>query len=401
VSDAKAVRTGKRIAVDATCWHNRRGYGRHARALLRALVRLDSGSSYTLFVDSTAPAEPCPEESETRLLRSSAPTVEAASADGHRSLSDMWRISRALSANEFDVILFPTIYSYVPVFSRARKLVMMHDVIAETFPQLTVPRLTARLFWNAKVALGRMQADALITVSDYSREAILKRFGSDPRRIHVAGEAADPIFRKLDDPAPTAKLEELGLYGSGRMVVYLGGFSPHKNLTALVEAFGRIAARPDFSDLKLVMVGDTSGDAFLTYFGEIAAQVKALGLRDRVIFTGFLADEDVVALLNLAKALVLPSLMEGFGLPAVEAAACGCPVIATKASPLEGLLGGAGIYIEPRAEEIVRALEQMFSSEERRLCMGEQGLRAASRLTWDHAARQLMDVIHPAGNSAS
>ena len=150
-----------RIAIDATCWHNRRGYGRHARALLRALVRLDTANRYTLFLDSTEAAEPTPEECEVRLLRPSVPTVQAASANGRRSLPDMWRMSRALSAPEFDIVLFPTIYSYVPVFSRARKLVMVHDVIAETYPQLTVPRRSARLFWNVKSAVGRFQADAL------------------------------------------------------------------------------------------------------------------------------------------------------------------------------------------------------------------------------------------------
>src|ERR1039458_9142420 len=122
-----------RIAVDATCWHNRRGYGRHARALLRALVRLDRANQYTLFLDSTETAEPTPSECEVRVLASSVPTVKAASADGHRTLADMWRVSRALSSREFDVVLFPTIYSYVPTFGRSRKLIMVHDVIAETY----------------------------------------------------------------------------------------------------------------------------------------------------------------------------------------------------------------------------------------------------------------------------
>jgi len=383
-----------KVAVDATCWHNRRGYGRHARALLRALVRLDKDAQYTLFVDSAEAAEPLPEECETRLLRASVPTVEAASADGHRTLRDMWRMSRALSGSEFSVVLFPTVYSYVPVMGRARKLVMMHDVIAETFPKLTLPRRSARMFWNAKVALGRLQADALITVSDYSRDCILARFGGDPSRIRVVGEAADPIFRKLEFPAPTQALTRLGLDGTRRLAVYLGGFSPHKNLIALVNAFANVAARPEFSDLLLAMVGDTSSDAFHTYFGEVAAHVKALNLPHRVIFTGFLSDEDVVALLNLSKVLLLPSLMEGFGLPALEAAACGCPVIATKASPLEGLLGGGGIYIEPVEGEIVRALERVLSSEEIRLKMSQEALRAARRLTWESAAQQLREVIH-------
>jgi glycosyltransferase involved in cell wall biosynthesis len=386
-----------RIAVDATCWHNRRGYGRHARALLRALVRMDRANQYVLVLDSTEAAEPTPSECEVRVLASSVPTVKAASADGHRTLADMWRVCRALSSPEFDVVLFPTIYSYVPTFGRSRKLIMVHDVIAETYPRLTVPRLSARLLWNAKSALGRMQADALITVSDYSRAAILKRFGLRPDRVYVVGEAADPVFRKLDSPAPGPKLRSVGVTAqmarSRRMAVYLGGFSPHKNLEALVAAFACLAARQEFADVLLVMVGDRSGDAFHTYFGTIAAQVDALGLRDRAIFTGYLDDEDLVVLLNLASVLVLPSLMEGFGLPAVEAAACGCPVIATNSSPLPGLLGDAGYFIDPDEAAILRALEEVLSSEDLRRRMGEYGQAAAQRLTWDEAARQMMEVI--------
>src|SRR6516225_7550376 len=99
-----------RIGVDATCWHNRRGYGRHARALLTALVRHDGRNRYTLFLDSTEAAEPLPEGCEVRVLRPAAPTVVAASANGRRSAADLWRMSRALSAPEFDLLLFPTIY---------------------------------------------------------------------------------------------------------------------------------------------------------------------------------------------------------------------------------------------------------------------------------------------------
>jgi glycosyltransferase involved in cell wall biosynthesis len=314
----------------------------------------------------------------------------------------MWRMSRALSSREFDLLLFPTVYSYVPSFGRARKLIMVHDIIAETYPQLTVPRPAARLLWKAKAALGRMQASAIITVSEYSRNGIIEHFGLPPESVFVVGEAADPVFRRVESPAPGPKLQALGLSAARRMIVYLGGFSPHKNLEALVAAFARLSAQPEFADAVLVMAGETSRDAFHTYFGVIAAQVERMGLGGRVVFTGFLPDEELVILLNLASLLVLPSLMEGFGLPAVEAAACGCPVIATKASPLPGLLGGGGIYIDPDEGSILAALQKVLSSPELRLEMSRSGLAAAQRLTWDHAARQIMDVIRavtqPAGN---
>jgi glycosyltransferase involved in cell wall biosynthesis len=382
-----------RIGVDATCWHNRRGYGRHARGLLSALVPLDRTCRYTLFLDSEAPAQDLPPGCEVRVLKPAVPTVEAASANGHRSLGDMWRMSRALSAKEFDVILFPTIYSYVPAFSRARKLVMVHDVIADTYPGMTVPRRAARFLWSAKGRIGRMQADALVTVSDYSRAEILRRFRFDTSRIFVVGEAPDAVFRRLDHPVPDPKLRAAGIDPSRRMVVYLGGFSPHKNLEALLAAFARIAMREEFRDVQLVMVGATSGDAFHSYYGTLAAQVEALNLRDRVIFTGYLDDEQLVVLLNIASLLALPSLMEGYGLPAVEAAACGCPVVATNASPLAGLLGEAGLFIDPNEASIASALETVLGSEDLRMRMRQSGLDAARRLTWERAAQQMIGVI--------
>jgi len=382
-----------RIAVDATCWHNRRGYGRHARALLRSLVALDRENQYTLFLDSTEDAEPTPPECQVRVLRSSVATFRAASAAGHRTLADMGRMSRALSAAEFDLVLFPTIYSYVPVFSSARKLVMAHDIIAETYPKLTVPGARARLFWNIKVRLGYWQADALITVSDYSRAGILRHFRVNPRNLFVVGEAADPVFRKLDHPLPGPNLRRLGIDGSRRFAVYVGGFSPHKNLAALIAAFAKIEVREEFSDVLLVMVGDTTGDAFLTCVGALVSQINELGLADRIVFTGYLDDEDVVVLLNLATVLVLPSLMEGFGLPAVEAAACGCPVVATRESPLEGLLGEGGIYVGTGEDEIAVAMARVLSSNLLQAHMRQCGLEAASKLTWPAAARQMMEVI--------
>jgi len=383
-----------RIAVDATCWHNRRGYGRHARALLRALAALDRDNRYTLFLDSIEDAEPTPPECEVRILRAAVPTFRAASAAGHRTLADMSRMSRALSAREFDMVLFPTIYSYVPVFSSARKLIMVHDIIADTYPKLTIPGARERLFWDIKVRLGYWQADALITVSEYSRAGILQRFRVNPRNLFVVGEAADPVFRRLDHPVPGPNLLRLGIDGSRRMALYVGGFSPHKNLEALITAFSRIAARKEFADLLLVMVGDTTGDAFLTCVGTLKARIDALGLRERVIFTGYLDDEDVVVLMNMASVLALPSLMEGFGLPAVEAAACGCPVVATRESPLEGLLGEAGIYVGPDEAGIEEAMVRVLLSEELRAHMRDCGLAAARGLTWPAAARQMMDVIH-------
>lgn len=383
-----------RIGVDATSRQNNRGYGRHARALLNALIPLDKANQYTLFVDSIGIGDEMPAEAEIRLVNTDAPTAVATAANGHRSAMDMLRMSRAMSDSSFDLLLFPTVYSYVPVFSRAKKIVMIHDVIAETYPQLTLPSFTARLFWKSKVALGRWQADAIVTVSDYSRHGILNHFKTSADRVFVVGEASDPVFRVLPDPQPTESLLKLGLNTADRTVVYVGGFSPHKNLEALVTAFAKVVEHPSFSNAKLVMVGEYQKEVFHSCYNSIKRKTAELGISSRVIFTGYLSDEELVVLLNLASVLVLPSLIEGFGLPAIEAAACGCPVIATTASPLPGLLGEGGIFINPaHQEDLDIALARVLESERLRQQMRAAGLAAAAKLTWEAAARQMIGLI--------
>lgn len=384
-----------KIGVDATCWQNKRGYGRHIRALFRALLNIDNENVYTFFTDSEQATETIPSNAHLMVVSTSAPTALAAAADGRRSLPDMWQVSRAVSGSGCDLLIFPTVYSFVPVFCRAKKIVMIHDIIAETYPQLTLPSRTAQLAWKVKVALARWQGDAIATVSEYSRQGIAKHFNIDPARIFVVGEAGDPIFRIVDKIVITSEMATLNINEKGRYVVYVGGFAPHKNLSVLIDSFAQLTLRNEFKDVKLVLVGEYKKEVFYSYAGRIRDKVIAHGIADRVIFTGYLPDEQLVHLLNMAEVLVLPSLIEGYGLPAVEAAACGCPVIATQESPLPDILGEGGRYIDPlKPEQLTKALLEVLGSATVRQAMGLAGYRATRNLTWDAAAYQLLNVIH-------
>ena len=309
-------------------------------------------------------------------------------------------MSRAMSGASFDILLFPTIYTYVPVVSRAKKIVMIYDVIAELYPSLTLPRTSARLFWKAKVAMGRWQADAVATISDYSRRGLMEHFGMKEDGIHVVNAASDPVFRVLDDPKFTPRLKSLGLTDNQRLIVYVGGFGPHKNVAALVTAFAKLSSSPSFSDARLVLVGEYQKEVFHSYATIIQRQLAELGIEKHVTFTGYLPDEELVVLLNRATVSVLPSLIEGFGLPAVEAAACGCPVIATKESPLPALLGETSLYFDPRQPaELEESLTRVLGSNALRSTMSQGGREAASHLTWEASAHQMATLIRKVGTS--
>ena len=382
------------IGVDATCWWNERGYGRQARALVGSMIRTDKSNRYTLFVDSENGLDLLPKEASIRRVKSTAPAAQAARHDGHRSAPDLCRMSLALSGPGYDALLFPTIYTYVPVFSRARKIVFVHDVIPEKFPELTMPKLGPRLLWKAKSAFGRWQADAIATVSEYSRAAIVKEFGLSADRVFVVPEASEKVFRLIGNPAIPAEIAKLGVAEGSRFVVYVGGFGPHKNVLGLVEAFARAMADSALAGVRLLLVGKHFNETF--HSGALAVQDRArsLGIAHAVTFTGFLPDEALANLLNVASVLVLPSFMEGFGLPAVEAAACGCPVIATTESPIPGLLGPAGIYTDPHdTGALERALRGVLGSEDMRIRMRREGLSAVSRLSWDAAARRMISLL--------
>jgi glycosyltransferase involved in cell wall biosynthesis len=299
-----------------------------------------------------------------------------------------------MSRYPLDVLFFPASYSFVPVFTRATKLVMFHDVTGFLYPHLVVGGWKNRLLWSWKSRLARYQADRILTVSDHSQVGLARWFGMSETEISVVGEAADPIFRKLPEPKLTNVLEQAGVRSGRRYLTYLGGFGPNKNLNRLVTAFADIADSKETADVDLVMVGPYENEAFYSTAGDLVQLVKDHGLEERVVFTGFLPDQELVVLFNLSEAVALVSYNEGFGLPAVEAAACGCPCVATLSSPLPGLLGEGGIFVDPLSVgEIKDGLVAVLADRERQARMSKVARKAASELSWQRAAGQMLELL--------
>ncbi|MCA9510561.1 MAG: glycosyltransferase family 4 protein, partial [Myxococcales bacterium] len=377
-----AARPGLRIGIDATCLGSGRGYGRFVRELLPPLVTLDDRNEYVLFVDEHTAAELGPLPARCVVPPTSQSQADAASARGQRRVVDMWRMGRAVADAQLDVMYFPSVYSFYPVPGRTPVAVAFHDIIPERYGAVVFPTRWNRFLWDAKVLLARRRARGLITVSEWSRRALAEHFGTPPDEIWVTLEAPSPVFRPALEAAPRrAWLRDHGIPEDAAYFVYVGGFNPHKNLTALIDAFADVAAeRPS---LHLLLVGDFEGDVFHIDVASLRERIAARGVAGRVHLPGFVPDEALRHLYTGALALAIPSLEEGFGLPAVEAAACGTGCIATRNSPLPDVLAGGGLFVDPLDTAALRAaLAACADDEGLRRKHGAAALERAGRLSW-------------------
>ncbi len=390
-----------RIGIDASCWLNRRGFGRFTRELVGALLEIDRRNEYVLFMDAATAgaAQNLPDEGRaTRvIIQTSAAATQAASADGSRSLWDLLRMRRAVASwrasdgRELDVFYFPADYTYFPIRTSAKVIVTKHDMTDRRVPELLFPSWRSRFLWEAKIRMAMRRADLVFTVSENSRSDIMHAFHLDANQVRVVSDAVDPSFT----PAlPGAERDEAfrryGFQPDERLVLYVGGISPHKNIDTLVTAFERWRRTVTGSarDVRLVLIGDYVADVFHSSYPAIRKLIESGGLRTSVRFTGYMPDADMRHFLSAADALVLPSFYEGFGLPALEAMACGAPVIASSAGALPEVVADAGLLFDPySADALANALGRVLGDADLRRAMTERGYSRAAQFTWLASAR--------------
>jgi len=376
-----------RIGVDATSWTNRRGYGRFARNALTRLAERDVETTYVFVVEAGSPAELPGERLEVELSR---PAAEAASAESYRPPTDLFRLATAVTRARFDALLFPSVYTYFPSVG-SPSVVGVHDLIADDFPQLTMPSRRARTFWQLKQRTAIRLAKRLFTVSEAARTDISTRLKIAPDRLAVVPEAPDPAFTPRPDAAVEHARAAIGLAPADRYLLYAGGISPHKDVETLVQGFARLGR----DGLRLVLVGALDDEAYLSAATAVRARIDDLGVTDRVALPGFVSDDALACLYTGAAAVVLPSLAEGFGLPAVEAAACGAPVVLSDIPAHRETLGEDALFFPPRdAGRLAEQVEQLLDSDMLSRALAERGHRRVARFSWDVSADALRTLLH-------
>jgi glycosyltransferase involved in cell wall biosynthesis len=369
------------IGIDGGCWTNRRGYGRFLRELLEALAVTDTSNEYSVFLDPEAHAAFHLRDRFRPVLVPTDQTVDgAARSDGSRSLSDMLRMSYAVRNTPVDVFFFSSVFSYFPLIRRVPMILGVHDTIADKNPQFSFASRRQHLFWQTKVKLALAQADMVLTVSEYSKQCIERVLGIPAKQIRVLYEAASRRFRRLDSVSRPA----------GPFLLYVGGISPNKNLATLIRAFHR----SEKHGARLVLVGDYQSDGFKSCYAELRQLLTSLHLEGEVEFAGYVPDDALIAMYNQASAFVMPSFDEGFGLPAVEAMACGAPVIVSSGNSLSEVTGDAGLVIDPTDEAgLARAMERVLADPEFAARLSRQSLARAAQFSWTKAAEKLLEVF--------
>lgn len=385
-----------RIGIDASCWVNRRGYGRYTRELVNAMLEIEPSHEYVLFLDAASAkvAHDLPSSERAKLvtIETGVSATRAAAADGRRSIADLWRMRSAVKLwnGKLDVLYFPADYTYFPVSTRAKVVVTKHDMIDRRVPAMLFPTWRSRMLWEAKVQLAMRRADLVFTVSETSRRDIMDAFSFGPERVRVVSDAVDPTFTPTANDARRADvLSRFGITANERYVLYVGGISPHKNLMTLVQAYQQWAQRnAGQHEVSLILVGDYESDVFHSSYQSIKTFIDRADLAERVRFAGFVPDADLGDLYSAADVLVLPSLYEGFGLPVLESMACGTPVIASNAGALPEVVGDAGLLFDPhRPDQLAGALERVLSDSAMRQDLASRGQQRAAMFSWHASAR--------------
>ena len=376
-----------RIGIDASCWSNRRGFGRFTRGLLSAMFAAPRSHSFCLFTDQPPPPEMVHPNVQVVEVPTSRPVTKSAVVGDRRSLKDIYRFSRAVGQEAVDLMFFPAAYSWFPTSWRIPTVVTLHDAIAEHFPDLVFPDRMGRLLWSLKMRLACFRASRIITVSDVARREIVEYIGIRDDRIDVICEGVDSRFVPIAaGERRAAARHRAGIPPDGRLLLFVGGIAPHKNLSNLIAGFAEIARL--VPDLRLVIAGDPNGDGFHSNYQEVVTHAKNdPRLKGRIHFTGFVTDDDLIALYSEALALALPSFSEGFGLPALEALACGTPVLVSKGVAVAEIVGPAGLTFDPeKPSEIGQRIYELAGDPTTEARLRQNALRRAQCCSWSMAA---------------
>jgi glycosyltransferase involved in cell wall biosynthesis len=370
-----------RIAFDYTAGiRQQAGIGNYVRHLVEALLQQDSSNQYTLLTSGRPTRErPFPQ----------APNVRGRSIYiPDRYLNIIWyRWRLPLYATYFsgqaDIYHGPD-FALPPIGKKLRKVVTVHDLAFLDCPEYAVPSLSTYLKKIVPEAVA--DADVVCTVSEEVSRTLIKHFQTPREKLTVIPNGVNPYLRRITDPVLLeATRHKFGL--KSPLVFTASTLEPRKNHSGLIKAFYQ-AQKHKHGPAMLAIAG---GKGWL--YEETEQLVRDLHLEDKVRFLGRVSDYDLVTLYSLADVFAFPSFAEGFGVPPLEAMACGVPVIASNTTSLPEVVGDAALLVDPHnPEELAQAILHILEDTQLQADLRHKGYERVKHFTWEESARKMLSV---------
>jgi glycosyltransferase involved in cell wall biosynthesis len=360
------------------------GIGTHIRSLVHALSAIDRDNRYTLV---TRPGD-------ARTLAGLPETFRTAIyARSDHSPLDHLLFPLFLSRLRPDLVHIPL--NRVPLLMIRPYVVTIHDLANLFFEeeQTSPLRMQLRRF---RFRRGLVRASRVIAVSDATRRDVETWMGVPPSRIRRVYNAPDPGFLTTNASAEERQRIMERYQVNYPFLLYAGNIRPHKNVTRLVEAFAvlreQLSDHPVYRELRLVIIGDT-----ISQYPAVRQAVIRSKMEQVVRFLGFVPFETLRCFYESAAAFVFPSRYEGFGLPPLEAMACGAPVVASNVSSLPEVVGDAAMLVNPEnVFDIARGIRELLLNEPLRQELIHRGRLQAARFSWERTARQVLEIYQEA-----
>lgn len=370
-----------KIGIDArSMFGTPTGVGRYLANLVRQLQRIDQENTYWLYTDRHAPAAP-QFSANFYHKQLTLPALNNYFTWNHLRLPpELW-------LHPVDLFHFP--FYTMPVFRNYRSIVTIHDITYEIHPEwYSWKGLVAMRFFSKYAA---RHADRILTDSQCTKRDLVTHYQIPEAKIHVIACGVEERFQPLADREILSRIKATYQITASQVVLYVGSIHTRRNVTTLIRAFQRVCQH--VPDVQLVLVGK------LEYpYLDLPALMKELGVTRQVLWPGYVRDEDLPGLYNLADAFIYPSSYEGFGLPVLEAMACGTPVITANTSSLPEVVGDAAILIDPvNLGDMTDAMTQLLNNADLRQDFSARGIARARQFSWERTARETLHVYQEVG----
>lgn len=338
--------------------------------LIEELKKIDRINHYFLYTNKplSAPLNICPENFEERLLKWPLPRL--------------WTLGRlslemAFSRNKPDVLFVPA--HTLPFAKPRRAVVTIHDIGFEHCPRLY--KWPDKIYHRQTIKWIKRLADKIITVSEFSKKDLIEKYDIDAQKIAVVYNGYDDgLFRPLENLTRLAPFPYF---------LFIGRLEAKKNVARLVEAFKIFKEKNSLAPEKLVLIGKPGFG-----FERVQDNIRRWNLGDEVKLLGWVEEPALPVWLSAATAFVFPSLFEGFGLPVIEAMACGCPVVCSNSTSLPEIAAGAAMYFNPESSEDIAEKLQLIRADDRlRLELRAAGLARAKNFSWRKCAEETLAVL--------